>query len=103
MKCVLDHGIERPSMGDALWNLEFALQLQEIAEESGKGICCVMDMDEIKYDDDKCKGKNDDKGSDVYEGNMTDSRSSGIDMSIGGRTFGQPQMDSLQVLCFLRS
>ncbi|XP_007035799.2 PREDICTED: receptor-like protein kinase ANXUR2 [Theobroma cacao] len=28
-KCLSDHGIDRPSMGDVLWNLEFSLQLEE--------------------------------------------------------------------------
>ncbi|KAL5852242.1 hypothetical protein ACOSQ3_007360 [Xanthoceras sorbifolium] len=33
-KCLSGHGIDRPSMGDVLWNLEFALQLEENPEEA---------------------------------------------------------------------
>ncbi|XP_039062792.1 receptor-like protein kinase ANXUR1 [Hibiscus syriacus] len=35
VKCLSDQGIERPNMGDVLWNLEFALQLQENSDTAG--------------------------------------------------------------------
>ncbi|XP_010535512.1 PREDICTED: receptor-like protein kinase HERK 1 [Tarenaya hassleriana] len=34
-KCLADFGIDRPAMGDVLWNLEYSLQLQEAATDGG--------------------------------------------------------------------
>ncbi|CAO2034308.1 unnamed protein product [Urochloa humidicola] len=33
-KCLADHSIDRPTMGDVLWNLEYTLQLQESGEDN---------------------------------------------------------------------
>ncbi|XP_077232813.1 receptor-like protein kinase FERONIA [Tasmannia lanceolata] len=92
-KCVADQGIDRPAMGDVLWNLEFALQLQESAEDSG-GIRSDTDNEETPFTA-TASAKKDLDMSMGFEGNVSDTRSSGTTMSIGGRSLASEDSDGL--------
>ncbi|RWW39349.1 hypothetical protein BHE74_00055332 [Ensete ventricosum] len=46
-KCLADSGVERPSMGDVLWNLEYVLQLQEADSSSVSELNSINRITEI--------------------------------------------------------
>ncbi|XP_042970511.1 receptor-like protein kinase FERONIA [Carya illinoinensis] len=45
VSCLHDSGVERPSMNDVVWGLEFALQLQESIEKAGKRDDHVVELE----------------------------------------------------------
>ncbi|XP_058110716.1 receptor-like protein kinase FERONIA [Magnolia sinica] len=92
-KCVADQGIDRPAMGDVLWNLEFALQLQESAEESG-GVQADAETVPLVHDG-ITMGKKHLDDSMGFGGNVSDSKSSATTMSIGGRSLASEDSDGL--------
>ncbi|KAL3568102.1 hypothetical protein D5086_030753 [Populus alba] len=62
VRCLLENGIERPSMTDVVWGLEFALQLQESAEEYVK----VAQTEKEDNMETPLKGSSIDDSSDLF-------------------------------------
>ncbi|KAI0531346.1 hypothetical protein KFK09_000899 [Dendrobium nobile] len=94
-KCVSDNSIDRPAMGDVLWNLEFALQMQESAEESNGELmsCGMSDGEATPLMVGGGKKVVDDPVMDTSMTTTTTMTSSAV--SIGGRSVNSEDSDGL--------
>ncbi|KAF8399632.1 hypothetical protein HHK36_015501 [Tetracentron sinense] len=83
--CLHNQGIERPAMGDVVWNLEFALHLHETAEESSKssGALGETDSEETPFSAHFPSGCGDDVAFD-HDRHASNSRSSWIILTTDG-------------------
>ncbi|KAA8530454.1 hypothetical protein F0562_005163 [Nyssa sinensis] len=79
VNCVDDEGIKRPSMNEVLWSLEFALELQESAEE---GI--EFDIEVKEKDFDRQDKKVDESSGQVSSSGLTMTDNGGTSFTISG-------------------